>query len=76
MNESHVAIGESPDVIDVVEARKQDFLDGSFVIFKGPLMDQDGVERLADGEVADLGMILGGEFMNFFVDNVIGSPTG
>jgi basic membrane protein A len=64
------------DVIDVVEARKQDFLDGSFVIFKGPLMDQDGVERLADGEVADLGMILGGEFMNFFVDNVIGSPTG
>ena len=64
------------DVIDIVEARKAEFLDGSFVIFKGPLNDQDGVERLADGEVADLGMILGGDFMNFFVDNVIGSPSG
>ena len=43
--------------------------DGSIHPFTGPIMDRDGVERVAAGSVADDGMLLG---MDWFVKGVSG----
>lgn len=61
------------DVQDSIMERKTQIIDGSFEVFEGPIVDQDGTERYAAGVVAPLGELLG---MDYLVDNVIGSPTG
>ena len=42
---------------------------GDLVVFTGPLNDQDGNQVLADGEVGDLGFLLG---MDFLLEGIIG----
>jgi basic membrane protein A len=54
------------DVIPLIEERKQQIIDGTFSVFPDPIVDQDGNER-------ELGDIF---IMDYFVDGVIGSPTG
>ena len=57
------------DVRDLVDAAKQDILDGNDV-FCGPLNDQDGNEFIAAGEcMSDVDMLN----MSFFVEGVIGT---
>ncbi len=47
------------DVVALVEQRKKAIMDGSFQVFKGPLSDQTGKERVAAGKVMTLKEILG-----------------
>jgi simple sugar transport system substrate-binding protein len=62
------------DAKEAVEKVKAGLKDGSFVIWKGPIVSNDGKAVLKDGEVAD-DKFLGG--INFFVKGVIGKvPTG
>jgi basic membrane protein A len=61
------------DVKAKVEEVKAGLKDGSFVIWKGPLLDNTGQERLKKDEVAD-GKMLGG--LNFFVKGVEGKVPG
>jgi len=57
-----------------VEGIKAGLADGSFVIWKGPLMAQDGKELLKDGEVADDKFLSG---ISFYVKGVEGQvPSG
>ena len=67
--------GQSMDLawIDHIEAVKATIIDGTFKPFTGPISDQDGNEKVADGETPDLGTLLG---MDYLVEGVIGSPTG
>ena len=60
--------GDSVDqaTIDLIEERKAQIIDGSFSVFPDPIMNQDGAEQ-------PLGDIFS---MDFFVEGVIGSPTG
>jgi len=51
---------------DLILAREAEIKDGSFAVFSDPIVNQDG-------ESQPLGDIFG---MNFFVEGVIGSPTG
>jgi len=46
---------------------------GNATIFSGPLLDQDGAERVADGVSMTDDEILN---MEWFVEGVLGSPTG
>jgi simple sugar transport system substrate-binding protein len=62
------------DVKTKVEAVKAGLKDGSFVIWKGPILGQDGKEMLAKDAVAD-DKFLGG--LNAYVKGVDGKvPTG
>ena len=62
------------DVKAKVEAVKAGLKDGSFVIWKGPVVGQDGKDVLAKGATAD-DKFLGG--INFYVKGVEGSiPSG
>jgi basic membrane protein A len=54
------------DVRDLVDGRMAEIIDGTFLIFSDPIVNQDGAEQ-------PLGNIFE---MNFFVAGVIGSPTG
>ncbi len=67
--------GESvpEDVRAEIEARQQEIIDGAFEPFTGPIVDQDGNEVVADGESMTLEELLS---IDFFVEGVIGSPTG
>ncbi|RYF06120.1 MAG: BMP family ABC transporter substrate-binding protein, partial [Comamonadaceae bacterium] len=56
-----------------VEEVKKGLADGSFVIWKGPIVGQDGKEILAKDAVAD-DKFLGG--VNFYVKGVEGSVPG
>jgi basic membrane protein A len=56
----------SDETIALIEERKQQIIDGSFSVLPDPIVDQDGNER-------ELGDIFS---MNYFVEGVIGSPTG
>ncbi len=47
-------------------------IDGSFAPFTGPIMDQDGTERIAEGVTATLGELLG---QDYFVEGVIGKTS-
>jgi basic membrane protein A len=60
--------GESVDQAtqDLVAERQAQIIDGSFQVFPDPIVDQDGTER-------ELGDIFA---MDYFVEGVIGSPTG
>ena len=69
-----VKIGEITDAVpaDVkaeAEALIAAIADGSYHPFTGPLNKQDGSVWLADGEVADDGVLLG---LNFFVEGITG----
>jgi basic membrane protein A len=57
------------DVIDMVEAEKAALIAGSTDVFCGPLVGQNGVEFLAEGECMTDGQMLG---MDWFVDGVVG----
>ena len=62
------------DAKEAVEKVKAGLKDGSFVIWKGPIMSNDGKEVLKKDEVAD-DKFLGG--INFFVKGVEGKvPSG
>lgn len=67
----------SEDVPEDVRARideaKAQIIDGELSPFTGPINDQDGQERIADGEVPPLEDLLS---MDWFVEGVVGSPTG
>ncbi|MEX0836461.1 MAG: BMP family ABC transporter substrate-binding protein [Nitriliruptor sp.] len=56
-----------------IEAKQQEIIDGSFEPFTGPINDQDGQERVADGESMSLEELLS---IDFFVEGVIGDVTG
>lgn len=59
-----------PDVSDdmraLIDERKQEIIAGTFSVFPDPIVDQDGNER-------ELGDIFS---MDYFVEGVIGSPSG
>ncbi len=57
------------DVIDLVEAKKKEILDGNFKVFAGPIYDQEGKERVASGKVMTDQEILS---MDWFVKGIIG----
>lgn len=42
-------------VLDAIEEKKQELISGSFEVFRGPISDNEGVERVADGE--SLGLV-------------------
>jgi basic membrane protein A len=61
------------DVRTEIEEVQGEIVDGSFAPFTGPVSDQDGEERIAEGEVPPLEDLLA---MDWFVEGVVGSPTG
>ena len=62
------------DVKDKVEKVKAGLKDGSFAIWKGPVVGQDGKEVLKKDEVADDKFLSG---INFYVKGVEGKvPAG
>lgn len=61
------------DTQALIEEKKAAIIDGSFAPFTGPINDQDGNEKYADGAKAELGELLS---MDYFVEGVIGSPKG
>ncbi len=56
-----------------VEEVKKGLKDGSFAIWKGPIVDQDGKELVASGAVADDKFLTG---INFYVKGVEGKVPG
>jgi len=60
--------GVDADTIALIDQRTAEIIDGSFTIFPDPIVDQSGAERA-------LGNIFTDEH-NWFVEGVIGSPTG
>jgi len=59
------------DVQDLVLGAVDDYISGDLIPFTGPLVDQDGVERLAAGETIPNESV--GDF-DWFVQGVIGEP--
>ena len=57
------------EIVDQVNEVRQQMIDGTFNVFEGPLFAQDDTRLLADGEVMDVGTLLGEAF---FVKGVIG----
>ncbi len=53
-------------LIDMIEERQAEIVDGSFSVFPDPIIDQDG-NSIPLGNIFE---------MNYFVKGVIGSPTG
>jgi basic membrane protein A and related proteins len=51
-------------------ARKEEILQGKFMVWSGPMLGQNGKEILAAGKPMDMEML---ESMNFFVKGVIGT---
>ena len=47
------------DTVAAIESRQKEIRDGSFVVFKGALVDQSGTERVAEGTAMSDGEILG-----------------
>ena len=61
------------DVIGLVNAEKDTFVNGDTDVFCGPILDQDGNEIVAEGECMADGDMLS---MNWFVQGVVGTiPT-
>lgn len=56
-----------------IEAKKQEIIDGTFNVFGGPIMDQAGTEKAAEGEAVDFGEQMS---MAWFVKGVDGNPEG
>lgn len=59
------------NVRQAVDARKREIAEGAFVVFKGPVKDQNGKIRIAAGAVPTDQELLS---MDWFVDGVIGKP--
>jgi len=57
---------------DLIATRQQELVDGDFYELTGPLVDQDGTERVADGVKMTLPEILA---MDWFVEGVVGNPS-
>lgn len=57
-------------VREKVNQRRREIIGGDFKVFKGPLFDQDGIERIPAGKVADERDLLG---MIWLVEGVVGS---
>ena len=47
------------DMIEQIKAKEAEIEAGDFVVFKGPLTDQSGTERVADGVAMTDGEIIG-----------------
>jgi len=66
-----------PQVTDetkaLIEQRQQEIVDGEFYEFDGPLVDQEGEERVPEGESMALEDILA---MDWFIEGVEGNPAG
>ncbi|WP_219641266.1 BMP family ABC transporter substrate-binding protein [Cohnella sp. CFH 77786] len=58
------------DVKDLVEAKRKQIMDGSFTVFSGRILDQEGKERLGEGAVMKDEDILN---MNWFVKGITGT---
>jgi basic membrane protein A len=56
-----------------IEEKKAALMDGSFYYFDGPVKDQSGEVKVPEGDTLELKDIL---VMDWFVEGVIGSPTG
>ena len=59
------------DVVQMIQQKKQDFVSGKAEVFKGPIKDNKGAERVKEGEVwpmANLGK------MDWLVEGVVGQP--
>ena len=71
MKEGHVVMAPYTNMPDDVKAKAAEteakIKSGEFHPFTGPITKQDGSEWLKDGEVADIGTMLG---MNFYVKGV------
>jgi basic membrane protein A and related proteins len=65
--------GVSDETKALIEQRTEEIIDGSFAPFTGPLNDQSGTERVADGVEMTLDELLS---IDWFVEGVVGSPTG
>lgn len=61
------------DTRDLIADKEAALIDGSFYELTGPLVDQEGEERVADGVKMTLPEILE---MDWFVKGVVGSPEG
>lgn len=57
------------DVQDLVKTKKQELTEGKFDVFQGPIYDQDGKQKIAEGKKLSDKDILG---MNWFVKGVKG----
>ncbi len=57
-------------VREKVDQRRREIIGGDFKVFKGPVYDQDGIERIPAGKVADERELLG---MVWLVEGVMGS---
>jgi basic membrane protein A and related proteins len=58
------------EVIRQVEAKQQEIINGQEKVFVGPIKDQAGTERVAEGAVMTDEQLLG---MDWFVEGVLGS---
>jgi basic membrane lipoprotein Med (substrate-binding protein (PBP1-ABC) superfamily) len=59
------------EVKDLVAEKQAEISAGTLVVFKGPIVDQDGTIRVAEGEVLS-SEVMGS--VDWFVQGVIGSP--
>jgi basic membrane protein A len=60
------------EVQKIVKARRKAIIDGSFVVFKGPVKDQVGKVRIPAGTVPDVDHLLN---MKYFVEGVSGKSA-
>ena len=58
------------DVRAKVDGVKADIISGKYQVFTGPVKDQEGKVRVAEGQVAPDDMLLS---MDWFVEGVIGT---
>jgi basic membrane protein A len=63
----------SEEAATEIEEKQAQIVDGEFAPFTGPINDQDGEERVAEGETMSLEELLS---MDFFVEGVIGDVAG
>ena len=78
MADGTVTLAPVADVVpqatrDEIANVQAEIIAGTFAPFTGPIADQDGVEKIADGVSAPLGDLLG---MDYFVKGVVGSAKG
>jgi basic membrane lipoprotein Med (substrate-binding protein (PBP1-ABC) superfamily) len=70
---SPFGVSVSADTRAAIEKKKQALIDGTFYEFTGPLKDQSGAVKVPAGTKMTLEQIL---TMDWFVQGVIGKPTG
>lgn len=74
MKDGVVALGPYNDKVpqevrDAVEKKKQEIIDGTFYVFQGPIKDQSGQVKVAEGQKMTMEEILS---FDWFVEGVIG----